>query len=147
MIEIQNLTASYVDVLFVRRVVQGTLQNLRICGMIEVGVVFVGAARMRRLNKTHHRENRVTDVLSFSSSPSFQVSEPYGHRYLGELVVCAPVVKKEAHRTRVPYRLQLAHILIHGTLHLLGYRHEDGGKDAILMHEAEEEIMKRICGQ
>lgn len=147
MIEIQNLTTSYVDVVFVRRVIRGTLLDLGIYGMIEVGVVFVGVVRMRRLNATYHGENRVTDVLSFPSSPTFVVPELYGSRYLGEIVVCAPYLKKEARDTRAPYRRVLAHVLIHGTLHLLGYRHEQSKKDAEMMHGKEEEIMNRVCGK
>ena len=144
MIEIQNLTASYVDASFVRRVVQGALQNLGIHGIIWVGVVFVGTVRMRGLNAAYHHENRVTDVLSFPASPTFVVPKFYGQRYLGEIVVCAPVLKKEALDARAPYRTMLAHILIHGTLHLLGYEHEKGDADTARMHRREEKIMQEL---
>lgn len=147
MIEVQNLTAMYVDAPFARRIVQGTLQNLRMYGMAGLSVVFVGGALMRRLNKTYHHENRVTDVLSFPSNPAFAVPELDGSEYLGEIVVCVPVLKKEAVDTRTPYRLLLAHVLIHGTLHLLGYHHELRAKDAEMMHKKEEEIMNRLCGK
>ena len=144
MVEIQNLTASYVDVSFVRRVVRETLQSSGMYGIIGVGVVFVGTARMRRLNTTYHHENRVTDVLSFPASPTFFIPKFYGESYLGEIVVCAPYLKKQALDTRAPYRTMLAHVLIHGTLHLMGYEHDVGGANSTRMHHREEKIMKKL---
>lgn len=147
MVEVQNLTSSYVDAPFVRRIVRGTLQSLHMESVAGVSVVCVGRALMRRLNATYHHENRVTDVLSFPSSPGFGVPELDGRRYAGEIAVCVPVIKKEAVDTRVPYRRALAHVLIHGTLHLLGYEHEKSGADTARMHAREEKIIIQIFGQ
>ena len=141
MIEIQNLTASYVDMPFARRVLEGTFKNSGIHDMQSVGIVFMGERKMRRLNSAYHNENRVTDVLSFPSSPKFIAPKFYGSLYLGEIVVCAPYIKKEALYGHIRYRRMLAHALIHGTLHLLGYEHEKSEKDLKKMHAKEEKIM------
>jgi probable rRNA maturation factor len=100
-----------------------------------MGVVFVGRAKMRRLNAAYHAENRVTDVLSFPASPTFVVPKFYGQRYVGEIVVC---------RSCIPSYGALAHVLIHGTLHLLGYEHEKSTTDTALMHRLEEKIMQKL---
>ncbi|MBI3274033.1 MAG: rRNA maturation RNase YbeY, partial [Candidatus Colwellbacteria bacterium] len=95
------------------------------------------------LNKKYRHKNKATDVLSFFGGDYFFT--PGGsEKYLGEIVVCAAVVKKNAKLARVPYSRELAHILIHGTLHLLGYEHESSAKKLEEMHSREEEIINLL---
>jgi len=142
-VDIQNLTTLDVDEKFVRKVIKAALRSQAIQGIISVGVAFVGRGCMQKLSKKYNRKNKVTDVLSFASSENFIVPDKEG-RYLGEIVVCNQVVKKQAARAGLAAEKELAHVLIHGTLHLLGHEHESSAKKAKEMHGKEEEIMKEL---
>jgi probable rRNA maturation factor len=80
----------------------------------------VGTARSRSLNSRYRRKDKSTNVLSFSGAgPS-----PDGRNYLGELVICAPVVAREALAQGKSRESHWAHMTVHGVLHLLGFDHE-----------------------
>jgi probable rRNA maturation factor len=83
----------------------------------EVTVRYVGATEGRRLNRDFRGKDYATNVLSF----------PYGatrSRVSGDLVICAPVVAREAREQGKPVEAHHAHLLVHGLLHLRGYDHE-----------------------
>jgi len=85
-----------------------------------LSVLVVGTARSRSLNSRYRRKDRSTNVLSFSGpGPS-----PDGRNYLGELVICAPVVAREAFAQGKSRESHWAHMTVHGVLHLLGFDHE-----------------------
>jgi probable rRNA maturation factor len=85
-----------------------------------LSVLVVGTARSRSLNSRYRRKDRSTNVLSFSGpGPS-----PDGRNYLGELVICAPVVAREALVQGKSRESHWAHMTVHGVLHLLGFDHE-----------------------
>ncbi len=85
-----------------------------------LSVLVVGTARSRSLNSRYRRKDRSTNVLSFCGpGPS-----PDGRNYLGELVICAPVVAREALAQGKSRESHWAHMTVHGVLHLLGFDHE-----------------------
>jgi probable rRNA maturation factor len=85
-----------------------------------LSVLVVGTARSRSLNSRYRRKDKSTNVLSFSGAgPS-----PDGRNYLGELVICAPVVAREALAQGKSRESHWAHMTVHGVLHLLGFDHE-----------------------
>jgi len=90
-------------------------------GWSEVNVLVVGKAAGRRYNREFRGRDYATNVLSFPYEPM-----PGEHSgLLGDLVICAPVVAREAREQHKPTRDHFAHMTIHGVLHLLGYDHED----------------------
>jgi probable rRNA maturation factor len=98
-----------------------------------LSVRVVGAARSRSLNARYRRKDKPTNVLSFSGpGPS-----PDGLHYLGELVICAPVVAREAILQGKSPESHWAHMTVHGVLHLLGFDH---GRDAEARKMAAREI-------
>ncbi len=99
----------------------------------------VGAARSRTLNARYRRKHRPTNVLSFTG-PGMS---PDGRNYLGELVICAPVVAREAKEQGKTAESHWAHITVHGTLHLLGFDHERAS-EARKMTAAEIQILDRL---
>lgn len=109
MVEINNLTKSKVDGKFIKRVVGIVLEGE---GKQEgdVSLAIVGQNRIRELNRRYRGRNRATDVLSFL--------EPK------EIVICLREVKKNAKRFGQDLKRELAKVLIHGTLHVLGYGHQ-----------------------
>jgi probable rRNA maturation factor len=83
-------------------------------------VRIVGAARSRALNARYRHKDRATNVLSFGGAGRM----PDGSTDLGELVMCAPVVAREAASQGKSARAHWAHLTVHGVLHLLGFDHE-----------------------
>jgi probable rRNA maturation factor len=72
----------------------------------------VGAAEARRLNRAFRRRDYATNVLSFS----------YGPRH-GDLILCHPVIAREAREWKTRLSAHYAHLVVHGMLHLRGHRH------------------------
>ncbi|HEX9208350.1 MAG TPA: rRNA maturation RNase YbeY [Steroidobacteraceae bacterium] len=96
----------------------------------------VGSAESRRLDRAYRGKDRPTNVLSFPASPEERVATGT----LGDLVICAPVVAREAREQRKALGAHWAHMVVHGTLHLLGYDHERP-RQARAMEALEVEIL------
>ncbi|MBI2383603.1 MAG: rRNA maturation RNase YbeY [Gammaproteobacteria bacterium] len=103
----------------------------------QITIRIVGAEESRRLNARYRGKNKPTNVLSFP------YPELTGEGMLGDLVVCAPVVAREAREQGKPPRHHWAHMIVHGSLHLLGYDHIDA-KDAGRMEARERAILARF---
>ena len=102
----------------------------------EVTVRFVGGAEGRSLNRDYRRKDYATNVLSFP----YEANE----RVCGDLVLCLPVVQREAREQGKPLEAHFAHLIVHGMLHLQGYDHESGQDDADRMEAAERDILKAL---
>ncbi len=98
-----------------------------------VTVRFVGAAEGRRLNREFRHRDRATNVLSFAYGAG-------GGRLAGDIVLCAPVVAREARDQAKPLRAHYAHLTVHGALHLRGYDH-GRSRDARRMEAKERRIL------
>jgi len=85
----------------------------------EVSVYIVDESESQELNSQYRGKNKPTNVLSFPADIPDEVGVPL----LGDLVVCAPVVEREAQEQGKSLDAHWAHMLVHGTLHLLGYDH------------------------
>jgi len=105
--------------------------------VLEVHVV--GSLRSRRLNARYRGKDRPTNVLSFAGAGM----SPGGQRHIGELIVCAPVVAREAHEQGKTLPQHWAHMCVHGVLHLLGFDHERDS-EARKMAAAEVQILDRL---
>ena len=96
-----------------------------------VTVRYVGTAESRKLNREFRAKDYATNVLSF----------PYSRKPLeGDLVICAPVVAREAKEQGKDVRAHHAHMLVHGLLHLAGLDHEND-RDAAKMEGRERRIL------
>lgn len=118
MIEINNLTTVSVDNSFLKKIAQIVLRGEKKQGSLSF--VLIVANKMRALNKKHRAKNRVTDVLSFGDSKKFP---DLPEKELGEILICLSEVKKNAKKSQTVFEKELANVLIHGILHLLGYKH------------------------
>ena len=106
---------------------------------IVLSVRIVGQGRSRRLNAHFRHKDKATNVLSFSGAGSI----PDGRYFLGELVICAPVVAREALTQEKTLESHWAHMTVHGVLHLLGFDHERAA-DAAKMTAKEIQILDRL---
>jgi probable rRNA maturation factor len=93
----------------------------------ELAIVLTDDAAMRRLNRNWRGVDAPTNVLSFATkTPSDQLDEQHG-RHLGDIVLAYETIRRDAHGEGKPFDHHLAHLVVHGFLHLLGYDH---GSDA-----------------
>jgi probable rRNA maturation factor len=102
-------------------------------------VRIVGRARSRSLNSRYRHKHKPTNVLSFAGAGI----APDGRFFLGELVICAPLVAREARAQEKTLRAHWAHLTIHGVLHLEGFDHEREG-EARRMAAREVQILDRL---
>ena len=101
----------------------------------EVTVRYVGEAEGRRLNRRYRGRDYATNVLTFI----------YEARHLaGDIVICAPVVHREARAQAKALDAHHAHLLVHGLLHLQGYDHERSAKEAERMERRERSVLRRL---
>lgn len=101
-----------------------------------LGVRVVGPGEGRRLNREFRGRDKATNVLSFPAS----AEERRELKLLGDLVICAPVVDREAREQGKERAAHWAHMVVHGVLHLLGYDHQDP-RQARRMERLEVEIL------
>ncbi len=100
----------------VRRAVDTVLRGEERAAMI--GVTFLGPHRMRRLNRAYKGHDYPTDVISFA------LPQPDGS-LSGDIYLCRSVAAREARRRRLPVREEILRLVVHGTLHVLGYDHPE----------------------
>jgi probable rRNA maturation factor len=106
---------------------------------MEVVARVVGDAESAQLNQTYRQQSGPTNVLSFPFEPQPGVEV----NLLGDLVLCAPVIVREAREQGKPALAHWAHMIVHGMLHLQGYDHQTDG-EAHDMETREREIMERL---
>jgi probable rRNA maturation factor len=106
---------------------------------VTMSVRVVGATRSRSLNARYRNKDRATNVLSFGGAGRM----PDGSTDLGELVMCAPLVAREASAQAKSAAAHWAHLTVHGALHLLGFDHERPGQ-ARKMEAMEIQILDRL---
>ncbi len=108
----------------------------------ELSVLFVGDRAMRTLNRRYRGKDRATDVLSFSlREGKFSRIQP---DLLGDIVIAVPTAARQAAAAGYPLRREIESLLIHGLLHLLGYDHERGSREAARMKRRERQLLKRL---
>ena len=108
-------------------------------GKREVSVRVVGADEMQQLNSEFREQDKPTNVLSFPAGDLTGLPDE-AERPLGDIVVCAAVVAAEAEQQEKTQSDHWAHMIVHGTLHLLGFDHENDS-DAAAMESLEIRIM------
>jgi len=102
---------------------------------VQVTVRFVAAREGRALNRDFRGKDYATNVLTFVYE-----EKPVS----GDLVICLPVVAREAKAQGKPFKAHLAHLVVHGMLHLQGYDHETGAADAARMEARERALLARF---
>ena len=122
----------------VRRAAEAALADIGASG-VEIGVVLTDDAKMRALNRAWRGKDSATNVLSFPA-PASKSTEL---RLLGDVVLAYETIVGEAAGQRIPAQDHLAHLTVHGVLHLLGHDH-DNDRDAEAMEDRERNILARL---
>lgn len=105
----------------------------------EVAIRLVDETESAEFNHRYRHRQGATNVLSFPADIPSELGIPL----LGDLVICVPVVVREAREQGKSAEAHWAHMVIHGTLHLLGYDHIDDG-DALVMERRETDILTEL---
>lgn len=115
---------------------------------VEVSVKFTHDDEVKALNAAYRNKEKPTNVLSF---PMFEaelidqiIAADGGEVLLGDIILAHGVCAAEAREKDVAVETHAAHLVVHGTLHLLGYDHETGDEDAETMEEVEREALAAI---
>jgi len=109
-------------------------------GKSELGIELVGDTKMRRLNRVFRDTDRATDVLAFG----FREAEEPLSNMLGDLVISIPTALRQARVLGHTLDEEIVRLLIHGMLHLVGFDHERGERDAQRMRRKELKLWKVV---
>ena len=126
------------------------LLRLRKVKQAEISLTFVGAKRIRKLNREYLGRDRATDVLSFDLSGEGLVSESIPDAdspLVGDIYVCVPRAIKQAADYGIPPEEELFRLAVHGLLHLLGYDHKDDDNSRWMNRLQEQLVNKYRSGQ
>jgi probable rRNA maturation factor len=123
----------------VRRAVHAAVADVGLVDA-EVGAVLADDEEVRALNRTWRNKDQPTNVLSF---PAPDASPQAGPRFLGDIVFAFETISREASAEGKHIEHHLAHLAVHGTLHLLGFDHEDGTQ-AEAMERRERQILAQL---
>ena len=130
------------EVSFVSEVLEHTFENMLNGNELnhEVSVLLTNDEEIRELNKKYRKIDKPTNVLSFSITSDTIVNEL---RMIGDIVISKEKILSEAKDQNKTFNDHLAHIVIHGFLHLLNFTH-DSKEDSTIMENKEVELLKMI---
>ena len=131
MVEINNLTKASIGKRFLKKIGEEVLRKEKKDSK-NLSVALVGQKEIRELNKDYRKKDKATDVLSFR------------YNTLGEVVICPEIVRANAKKFNSTFKKELARVLIHGILHLLGYSHETNTAKAKKMRKKEEDYLFQL---
>ena len=111
-----------------------------------VNIRIVGYDEILILNKHYKKENLPTNVLAFEGNLEEEKNLGVQPPFLGDVVICFPIVEKEAMDQKKTFDRHFAHMLVHGFLHLLGFDHQND-KDQKIMQKLENEALTNFVLQ
>lgn len=131
---------------WVRKIVRQVLKVEEVTPPYEVSLVFTDAEKVKQLNRDYRGVDQPTDVLAFYMHPqkgsdSCFALPPDGVTHLGEVIISYPQALVQAKEQGHSLQRELALLVIHGTLHLLGYDHEES-REAKKMRAREKELLE-----
>ncbi len=140
-IEVDAPFAVQVDQAHMVDVATQVLAHEGVPGPLEMGIWITSEVEIRTLNRTYRNVDSATDVLSFGMDDETGfVQAPDAVRHLGDIAISFPHVVRQADEYGHSRDRELAYLLAHGVLHLLGYDHEDP-METKRMREHEEAVL------
>jgi probable rRNA maturation factor len=144
-VSIQRGAGSPIRAAELRRIARRVLDWEGVSPEVEVEVVLADAAKVRDLNRLYRGRDEETDVLSFAASEAGAFQDAPGVApSLGEVVMCVSIAESRAKEVGRPVAAELAHLLTHGLLHILGYDHEATEEEALRMQAREDELLAAL---
>jgi probable rRNA maturation factor len=150
-VAIDDKLAASPDGRWLKSVVRLTLEAVEIKLPVEMGLFITDSETVQELNKTYRGKDKPTDVLSFYTQLQDEqeysefkfVPAPDGIRHLGEVVISYPQAVTQAQQQGHSLKQELTLLVVHGTLHLLGFDHEKP-EEKRLMRAKEKEILRKL---
>lgn len=122
-------------------IVQGVLRSEKVRNGL-VSITFVGKRSMARLNKKHLGHTGPTDVISFGFTRA-AATDPV----IGDIYICPEVARDNARGRGELVRREVARLVVHGTLHILGHDHPDEARETSEMWRKQERLVSRLVGK
>ena len=146
-IHVEEKFREVIDEDWARRIAQTVLKAEGLVPLYEVGLVFTDSEVIKQLNRDYRGVDEPTDVLAFHMLPQKEVDDsfalpPDGVTRLGEVIISYPQAVAQAREQGHSTERELALLVIHGILHLLGYDHEEPEEES-KMRERERELLER----
>ena len=129
---------------YLKKVIETALRHIDTQSDCEIGIACVDNDESHKLNLEYRGKDKPTNVLSFPSDLPDEMAQILDTFPIGDLVICIPVVLNEAIEQQKTPIEHFTHMLVHGTLHLMGYDHETSEEDAEEMEALEVEILKKL---
>ncbi len=129
------------DYSYLNKIIDKTLEMEKVKSS-NFAIVFIDDERMHELNKNYRGIDRTTDVLSFAFEDNNKIC--YNIRQLGEIYVSIPKMKAQAKEYGHNQKRELAFLVVHGLLHLLGYDHTLGVEEEKVMFEKQELVLNEF---
>ncbi len=124
-----------IDQELVKKLCRFVLEKEKASEDAEVSISFVTTDEMYQLNERYRKIDKPTDVLSFS------LIDDYNADLLGDMVLCPVEIERKAQEQEISFDEYLKLLVVHSTLHLLGYSHKSDA-NAKVMSDREEELLK-----
>jgi probable rRNA maturation factor len=141
-------TRGRITALELRRIARRVLDAEDVAPDVVVEIVLADSASSRDLNRLYRGRDEATDVLSFAATEGEAfLTAPGEAPSLGEIVICVPVAEAQVEQARSSGDVvravdaEIAHLLVHGLLHLLGHDHEEGEAESLAMQAREDELL------
>jgi probable rRNA maturation factor len=140
-IELQAEDERDVDLASLLALAMRALEAEAVDSPAELSIVLTDDATVHELNRTYRATDAPTDVLSFAQSEGDAFAHPEGALpHLGDVIISLDTARRQAQEFSLSLQDEVAHLLVHGILHLLGYDHEDPG-EAEIMRAREDAIL------
>lgn len=129
--------------MLVRRACLAVLKGEGFDSSAEISVTFVDNEQIKVLNRDFRNIDSSTDVLSFPLGENgiYDSNPETGAKLLGDIVISLQKAVSQAEEYGHTFQREVAFLTVHSMLHLLGYDHVDGGMEAEIMREKEEEVL------
>ena len=133
-IELQaDVDTAGIDSHELERVAERALEAEGVAKPAELSVMLADDATVRELNHRYRDTDATTDVLSFSQAEGDDFAQPEGTApHLGDVIISVDTARRQAAEFGVPLQDEVAHLLVHGVLHLLGYNHEAPDEERVM---------------
>jgi probable rRNA maturation factor len=141
-IELQSETdTTGVDTHALERLASRAMEVEGVAAPAELSILLAGDPTVHELNRTYRDTDAPTDVLSFALGEGDEFAQPEGAaRHLGDVVISLDTARRQATEYKLVLQDEVAHLLVHGILHLLGYDHEQP-EDAAAMRLQEDRVL------
>jgi len=124
----------------VAELARGVLRAERVRDAL-LSIAFVSSAEIARLNQRHLRRRRPTDVIAFGFEPAADRGP-----VIGDIYIAPEIARDNARRHGAGVREELARLVVHGTLHVLGHDHPEEDRTASPMWTRQEQLVSRLYG-